>query len=69
MRDRNYLKINENSMLVHSNVCPEEEGIKTRNLPVNLGPLWIQTSALKKKGLRREGEARVATGVRFKRLP
>lgn len=28
MRDRNYLKINENSMLVHSNVCPEEEGIE-----------------------------------------
>ena len=42
----------------HSNVRPEEEGIKTQGSCLVSAPEWIQTSALKKKGLRRLDGAR-----------
>ena len=115
MPGRNYLKINENSTPVDSNVRPEEEGIKTRvctdcrdhfnsnvrpeeegiktslsggnaskedsnvrpeeegiKTPVPGGshPGWrIQTSALKKKGLRLDAETGVVVRQTFKRPP
>ena len=51
-----------------SNVCPEEEGIKTA-LVTGAGGLTIQTSALKKKGLRRTEGVNPLRGDPFKRLP
>ena len=39
-------------MVFHSNVRPEEEGIKTVSMSLSPIAPAIQTSALKKKGLR-----------------
>ena len=58
-----------NACYAYSNVCPEEEGIKTRGPGEIGGECLIQTSALKKKGLRPRADRLVARRTLFKRLP